>query len=83
MPDPRNPDIWNMVFDQTPAALRWALGVLTLGVFTLLSVLYRWHRDDMTKMHSRVDRLERRMEAQHVETNRLLMQISHNTRPDA
>ncbi|APC45977.1 hypothetical protein QHH_65 [Halomonas phage QHHSV-1] len=79
MTDPKMPDIWQMVFDQTPTVIRWALGVLTLGIFTLASVLYRWHRDDLKEVHERVDRLENRIEAQHTETNRLLFQIARNT----
>lgn len=79
MADPKSPDIWQLVFDQTPSVIRWALGVLTLGIFTLASVLYRWHRDDLKEVHERVDRLESRIEAQHTETNRLLFQIARNT----
>ena len=79
MADPKSPDIWNLVFEQTPPVFRWALGMLTLGIFTLASVLYRWHRDDLREVHERVDRLENRIEAQHVESNRLLFQIARNT----
>lgn len=81
MSDLKNPvDIWQLIFEQTPSVLRWALGVLTLGIFTLAGVLYRWHRDDLREVHDRVDRLENRIEAQHVETNRLLFEIANNTR---
>lgn len=79
MADPKSPDIWHLVFEQTPPVFRWALGMLTLGIFTLASVLYRWHRDDLREVHERVDRLENRIEAQHVESNRLLFQIARNT----
>ena len=81
MIDPKSPtDVWQMLFEQTPLVLRWALGVLTLGIFTLAGVLYRWHRDDLKEVHDRVDRLEQRIEAQHTETNRLLFEIANNTR---
>jgi len=81
MPDMKSPiDIWQMIFEQTPLVLRWALGVLTLGIFTLAGVLYRWHRDDLKEVHKRVDRLENRIEAQHAETNKLLFEIANNTR---
>ena len=90
MVDPKTPDIWTLLFDQTPPVFRWALGMLTLGIFTLASVLYRWHRDDLKEVHDRVDRLERRIEAHNTrlgeridahntETNRLLFQIARNT----
>lgn len=79
--DIKNPiDVWDLLFNQTPTVLRWALGVLTLGVFTLASVLYRWHRADMKEMHDRVDRLEERMDVRHAETNRYLIEIAQNTR---
>ena len=81
MSDIKNPiDVWDLLFNQTPTVLRWALGVLTLGVFTLASVLYRWHRADMKEMHDRVDRLEERMDVRHAETNRYLIEIAQNTR---
>ena len=81
MSDMKNPiDVWELIFNQTPIVLRWVLGVLTLGVFTLASVLYRWHRADMKEMHDRVDRLEERMDQRHAETNRYLIEIAQNTR---
>lgn len=63
MTDTRNPDVWNMIFEQTPVIIRWLLGVLTLGLFTLASVLYRWHRNDMDRVHQRMDKLEYKMDA--------------------
>lgn len=72
-------DVWELIFTQTPAALRWALGVLTLGLFTLAGVLYSWHREDMERVNKRIDRLERTMDERHQETNRLLFQIARNT----
>lgn len=74
-----NNNIWELLFEQTPSIIRWLLGILTLGIFTLAGVLYRWHRDDLREVHKRVDRLEERIEAQHAETNRLLFQIAANT----
>lgn len=81
MTDPKNPaDIWQMLFEQTPIVLRWVLGVLTLGIFTIAGVLYRWHRDDLEHVNQRIDRLESTMDTRHQETNRLLFQIAQNTR---
>ena len=79
MADPKTPDIWTLLFDQTPVIIRAALGLLTLGIFTLAGVLYRWHRDDLREVHDRVDRLEHVMDERHQETNRLLFQIVQNT----
>ena len=50
MTDGRNPDVWNMIFEQTPTVLRWVMGILTLGIFTLASILYKWHREDMERV---------------------------------
>ena len=72
-------DIWNTLFDQTPRIVRWLLGFLTLGIFTLLGVLYRWHRDDMRRVHERVDQLEHRLDDRLDEVNRHLIQIAANT----
>ena len=80
MADLKNPvDVWELIFTQTPTALRWALGVLSLGIFTLAGVLYRWHREDMERVNQRIDRLEVTMDKRHQETNRLLFQIARNT----
>lgn len=46
----REPDVWQMIFEQTPEILRWVMGFLTLGIFTLASVIYKWHREDMRKV---------------------------------
>ena len=77
--DPKNPDIWTLVFQQTPTIIRWMLGILTMGIFTLAGVLYRWHRDDMRDLHDRVDRLDSHLVAQHTETTQTLVQIASNT----
>lgn len=80
MSDPQLPDVWQLIFEQTPALLRAVLGILTLGIFTLAGVLYRWHRDDLRAVHRRIDRLEQTMDARHEESNRLLFEIANNTR---
>lgn len=80
MPVDKQPDIWALIFEQTPTTLRWIFGVLTLGVFTLLSVLYRWHRADMRRIESRIDNLEGRLDHHMGEQTRILTQIASNTR---
>ena len=79
MPVDKDPDIWALIFEQTPQALRWVLGVATLGVFTLLSVLYRWNQRNMDRVEGRITRLEERMDENMREQNRLLTQIATNT----
>lgn len=85
--DSKAPDIWQLMFEQTPTIIRFMLGVLTLGIFTIAGVLYKWHRDDLSKVHDRVDRLEQTLEKRHEhvyqrmdEQSRLLVEIASNTR---
>ncbi len=80
MADIKTLDVWDLIFEQTPTVLRYVLGVLTLGIFSLAGVLYRWHRDDLREVHHRIDRLEGLMDKRHQETNRLLFEIANNTR---
>lgn len=79
MPVDKQPDIWPLVFEQTPQALRWALGVATLGVFTLLSILYRWHRADVRRIEERIDHLEGRLDTHMSTQTRILSEIASNT----
>lgn len=61
-------DVWSMIFEQTPVLLRFVLGVLTLGVFTLAGMLWRWNRADLKRveeqMHTRMDRMEGQINTQ-------------------
>lgn len=56
------PDIWTLLFEQTPVLMRILLGVLTVGVFSLAGMLWKWNRTDLqrveTQLHSRMDRVE-------------------------
>ena len=56
------PDIWTLLFEQTPFILRVALSILTFGLFTLAAMLWRWNRADLQRVekqvHSRMDRVE-------------------------
>lgn len=69
MPEPTTPNVYEMMFEQTPAVLRWVLTILTCGIFGLASLLYKWHREDMRQMHQRMDKLEDH-----------LIEIAQNTR---
>lgn len=73
-------DIWQAIFEQTPKVFRWVLGIMTLGIFTMLSILYRWHREDLRRVHERVDLLEARIEKRLDEVNGHLIEIASNTR---
>lgn len=78
MSDSRSPDVWQLLFDQTPVLIRAILGILTLGLFTLASVLYKWHRDDLDKVHQRMDALEDKMDKGFQEMRGYLMNRRQN-----
>lgn len=79
MPSSEGPDVWHLIFEQTPPVLRWVLGILTLGIFTVLGILYRWSREDLRRVESRITHLEGRLDRHMDENNRLLTQIASNT----
>lgn len=56
------PDVWQLLFEQTPVFIRGLLGVLTLGLFTLAGILYRWHKADMERIEKRIDKIETKMD---------------------
>ena len=59
---PHDHNIWVLLFEQTPAVLRWILIVLTGGIFWLVQRLYLNHKE-------RVNKLENLIIAQGVTTN--------------
>jgi len=82
MPSEQPPDVWHMIFNQTPQVFRWLLGILSLGAFTVAGLIYRVRRDDLNAIHSRMDRIEERIERQYAENHRMLVEILTNTRND-
>jgi len=62
MNTPSQPDVWQLLFEQTPVIIRGLLGVLTLGLFTVAGILYRWHQADMRRIEHRMDKIEESME---------------------
>ena len=63
MVDEKSPDVWYLIFDQTPTFLRWTLGFLTMGIFTMVGCIYRDHKRN-------VERIERDLNAGLRETNK-------------
>jgi len=55
-----NPDVYQLLFDQTPVVIRWLLGVLTLGLFSLAGWVWKRQESQMDKvrkeLHERMDR---------------------------
>ena len=62
MNTPNQPDVWQLLFEQTPVIIRGLLGVLTLGLFTVAGILYRWHQADMRRIEHRMDKIEESMD---------------------
>ncbi len=54
----QDPDIYKLLFEQTPLLLRLILGVLSLGIFTLAGYIYHQNLQNLREIE---DRLEARM----------------------
>ena len=52
------PSVWEKLFEQTPRIIRYALAVLTLGVFALAGLVWRWNREDVRRVEQKIDRTE-------------------------
>ena len=50
------PDVWKLLFDQTPIALRWALGIMSAGVFTLATYIYQRNQRKVQAMEDYIDK---------------------------
>jgi len=70
------PDVWQLLFEQTPVIIRGLLGVLTLGLFTVAGILYRWHQADMRRIEGRIDKIEEKMDDGFSEMRRYLVEAS-------
>lgn len=85
-----NFNVWEALFDHTPTPIRYALGILTLGIFTLAGAIWRWNRSDFKRLEDKVDNnirsIHQRIDQSNREvTQRLdevivqLVDISHHT----
>lgn len=83
MSAPEEPDIWYLLFEQLPPVVRWILGVLTLGLFSLAGMLWRWQVRNVERVeqqiHARMDREMRLLHTKLDETNKHLVIIARNT----
>lgn len=88
MADSRSPDVWQLIFEQTPVIIRAALGILTLGMFTLATMIYKINRDDMAELRriqreemSEIKRLQREdVQRIHDKIDELGVEIESNFR---
>ena len=70
-------NIWDALFEQTPLVLRYVLGVLTLGLFTIAGYIHQQNKENLkqmdirhrasmqrmeTQVHARMDRMEEQNE---------------------
>lgn len=86
MPDPsgNDPDIYRLIFEQTPRIIQWILGVLTLGLFSIAGWLWRMQTQNVERVerqvHERMDRVEGNLNQRMDEMNHHLIEIANNTR---
>lgn len=45
-------NVWILLFEHTPPAMRWVLGILTCGLFYLAQRLYLAHKNRVDKLES-------------------------------
>lgn len=59
-------DLWQMLFDQTPIALRWMMGALIAGILTMAAYIYNRNQQRVQELESYFDKrlveVERAME---------------------
>ena len=81
----QDPDIYQLLFDQTPLVLRILLGVLSLGVFTLAGYIYHQNLQNLREIEDnimrRVEHLERQVSTQHITLSVRLARIEGYLRP--
>ena len=62
-----SPDVWRMLFEQTPVVLRWVLGILSAGLFTMATYIYRRNQRKMQEIETYIDKkiteVEKKMDA--------------------
>ena len=57
-------NVWEALFEHTPTPIRYLFGVLTLGLFTLAGLLWRWNREDVKRVEDKIDKAETERNAQ-------------------
>lgn len=67
------PDVYKMLFEQTPIVVRFMLGVLSVGLFTIASYVYR-------RNQTRVEKIEIHMDAQMARVYQHVSEIEERSR---
>ena len=61
-PDLPDSETWQAIYEHAPALVRWLVGILSFGVITILSMLYKWHRQDLQRIEKRMDHIDSRID---------------------
>ena len=80
-------NVWEMLFEHTPTPIRWALTVLSLGLFALAGMLWRWNRADLARVERKIEEvrdtqreqvhtLHQRIDRQDLEVTRRLDEVN-------
>lgn len=69
-------DIWQMLADQTPLAIRWVFGVLLGGIIIMVGWLFKRQRKDIARLHQRIDNLEGTLDQTRFNTQRDMVRIA-------
>lgn len=76
---PHDHNIWALIFEQTPTALRWILGILTCGVFWLIQRLYINHKERINRLEILIiktsDTSDAKVTALHEKVDKLTLTI--------
>jgi len=51
---PHNPDIWFLLYEQTPPLLRWLFGLLTAGLYFLARYIWRQRQERIAVLEALV-----------------------------
>ncbi len=51
-----DPNIWYLVFENTPPALRWLLGILSCGLFFLAGYIWKRHTERLRIIEQSLDK---------------------------
>lgn len=69
-----SPDVWKLIFEQTPVVLRWALGILSAGLFTMATYIYRRNQRKMQETETYIDKkiqeVEKKMDSVNASSQR-------------
>jgi len=52
---PHNPDIWFLLYEQTPPLLRWLFGLLTAGLYFLARYIWRQRQERIAVLEAMVN----------------------------